>query len=76
MMQCLGCLDQALFRYEEMTTLLRRNKAAQNNMTSTISKGLSLTQLVTMANDMFGSIIVAEYGFNFWNATLGSIHLL
>ena len=75
MMQCLGCLDQALFRYEEMTTLLRRNKAAQNNMNSTISKGLSLTQLVTMANDMFGRIIVAEYGFNFWNATLGSIHI-
>ena len=73
-MQCLGCLDQALFRYEEMTTLLRirGNKAALNNLASTISRGLSLTELITLANDMFGTIIVAEYGFNFWSATLGT----
>ena len=73
-MQCLGCLDQALFRYEEMTTLLRTrgNKTAQNNISSTISRGISLTELVALANDMFGILIVAEYGFNFWGATLGT----
>ena len=73
-MQCLGCLEQALLRYEEITTLLRARgiKAAQNNLSSTISRGISLTELVTLANDMFGSIIVAEYGFNFWSATLGT----
>ena len=57
-----------------MTTLLRTrgNKTTQNNISSTISRGLSLTELVALANNMFGSLIVAEYGFNFWSATLGT----
>ena len=73
-LQCFGCLDQALSRYEEMTKMLRtrKDKVAQNHLASIISRGLSLTELVTLANDMLGSIIVAEYGFNFWSATLGT----
>ena len=71
-MQCIGCLDIALLRYDQ---LAKKKSAYMDNTDQTIEsiilKGLSLHELVMRANNMFGGIILMEYGFSLFFATFG-----
>ena len=71
-MQCIGCLDIALLKYDQ---LAKKKSTSMDSMNQTIEsiilKGLSLHELVIRANNMFGGIILMEYGFSLFFATFG-----
>ena len=71
-LQCIGCLDVALFRYEQILLKMRHNyKAIDKTIENTISRGFSLIDLNQAVNNMFGSFIFSEYGFNLFYTTFG-----
>ena len=62
----------ALFQYEQILLKLRPSyKAIDKNIENTISRGFSLIELNQVVNNMFGSFIIIEYGFNLFYTTFG-----
>ena len=65
-MQTLGCLNLALRRYGDITN------QKEFMWDSLISRGLSLSELSMMANNMFGKIFFMEYAISLLYATFGA----
>ena len=73
-MQCIGSLDLALEKYEHMTkkkSLMCNGGSQDESNENIISKGFSLYLLVKQANNVFGGIILMQYGFSLFFATFG-----
>ena len=71
-LQCLGCLDTALFKYELIIKKLKQSgmsKCCIND--DIIARGLSFIELNEVINSMFGSLLLVEYGFNLFNTIFG-----
>ena len=72
-MQTLGCLNLALRRYRSFTDQKKFKLSMNTNkLDSLISRGLSLSELSMMANNMFGKIFFMEYAVNLLYATFGA----
>ena len=71
-LQCIGCLDRALFKYEQITLTRRQtSKAIDESIENSISRGFSLIELNSAVNKMFGGLILAEYGLNLFYTIFG-----
>ena len=71
-LQCLGCLDRALFKYELIIKKLKQSgmsKCCIND--DIIARGLSFIELNEVINSMFGSLLLVEYGFDLFNTIFG-----
>ena len=69
-LQCIGCLGLALSRYEKF---IEENKWRKYEETigTIISRGFALTDLVKLANGMFGKMIMIQYSVNLFYTTFG-----
>ena len=71
-LQCIGCLDLALFHYKKITSRMREScNTKEKSIGYIISRGFSLIELNQTTNNMFGGLIMAEYGFNLFHTTYG-----
>ena len=69
-LQCIGCLGLALSRYEEFTkeNTLRKD---EETVGAIIARGFALFDLVKLANNMFGNMIMVQYAVNLFFTTFG-----
>ena len=68
-LQCIGCWDRALYQYEQIT--LKWNQSPENKVACLISRGFPFIELNQIVNNMFGGLILAEYGLNLFYTTFG-----
>ena len=74
-MQCLSCLEIALAKFDHLTKkkymICAIGGADDLSNENIISKGLCLHDLVKRANNMFGGILLYQYGHSLFFATFG-----
>ena len=70
-LQCLGCWDRALIKFEQVTFKLNQSGVSKCPSNDIISRGLSFIELNEFMNLMFGGLLVLEYGYDLFNTTFG-----
>ena len=74
-MQCLSCLEIALAKFEKLTRdkymICAIGNTEEFSNENLISKGLYLYDLVKKVNNMFGGILLYQYGHSLFFATFG-----
>lgn len=74
-MQCLSCLEIALAKFDHLTKqkymICAVGSTDDLSNENIISKGLCLYDLVKKANNMFGGILLYQYGHSLFFATFG-----
>ena len=70
-LQCLGCWDRALNKFEQVTFKLKQSGMLKCPTNNIIGRGLSFIDLNEVMNRMFGGLLVLEYGYDLFNTTLG-----
>ena len=65
-LQCLYCIDAGLQHYTDMTS----GPISGENVQEVAIIGIDLTSLLENANNLFGTLIVIEYGLNLLGSTL------
>ena len=70
-LQCLGCWDRALNKFEQVTFELNQSGVSKCPTNDIIVRGLSFIELNGFMNLMFGGLLVFEYGYDLFNTTFG-----